>query len=360
MGEISEAMERAREVARREQEAAAAARTRPQPVPSADGDPDGAQEIAAGEGAGSGTAGAPGPARPGPERLPARELSLDDVRAGFTPRSHSVSRGAARVETPAAVERPSRLFPISRAQDDHWRARATIASPESTCAVRFPHLAVRVRAALDQASSPSLLVTSAVKGEGKTTVSTNLALALASIDSERSVALVDLDLRSASVGLVLGLAPPRGIDDVLEGRCGLDDVRIATDVGALDVYPVARPRRDAHGLLGRSAERVLRELLDRYDYVIADGPPVLPVPDTPMLAPLVGGCLVVVRSRRTRRSALRELMELMPRATLLGVFLNDAPDRRDIDAYGYYGRAPGADHAGAAPVDGTGVGKVSR
>lgn len=364
MGEISDAMERAREVARREREAAAAARARPQSVPS-DDEAGGDAGHRAGEVSTAAARGAEGqgvtrPARPAPEHLPARELTLEDVRAGVTPRSRAVSRNAARVEAPALVERPSRLFPISRAQDEHWRARAAIASPESTCAVRFPHLAVRIRAALDAASSPSLLVTSALKGEGKTTVSTNLALALASIDSERSVALVDFDLRSASIGVVLGLNPERGIDDVLEGTCGLDDARIATDVGGLDVYPVARPRRDAHGLLGRSAERVLRELLERYDYVIADGPPVLPVPDSPLLAPLVGGCMVVVRSRQTRRSALRELMELMPRATVLGVFLNDAPDRRDIDAYGYYGRAAGAAEPALAPADSAGAKEASR
>jgi len=322
MGEISEALERAREVAR-QREADEDARA------AAAADAEGSRERR--------------PREAPAERLPARDLSLDDVRAGLEPRAaHSDRLARATPSMPAAPvparDRASRTYAIPRDQGDHWRARAVVASPESTCAVRFPHLAVRIRAALDEASSPSLLVTSALKGEGKTTVSTNLALALASIDSDRSVALVDFDLRGASVSTVLGLKPTVGIESVLAGSHGLDDVVIATDVGGLDVYPVARPRRDAHALLGRAAEGVIAELLARYDYVIADGPPVLPVPDTPLLAPLVGGCMVVVRSRQTRRSALRELMDLMPRGTLLGFFLNDAPDRRDRDAYGYYGR----------------------
>ena len=94
---------------------------------------------------------------------------------------------------------------MSREKDEHWRARAVIVDPQSTSAVRFPHLAVRIRAELDRARVPSLLVTSALKGEGKTTVSTNLALALAMIASDRKVAFVDLDLRSASVAAVMGI-----------------------------------------------------------------------------------------------------------------------------------------------------------
>jgi Mrp family chromosome partitioning ATPase len=332
MGEISEAMERAREVARREREAADAARAAAG-SPAAPRDPE---------------RGAPAVRETPPERLPARELSLERVRTDADPRSLREAARAGRRKAADARERAARFFPISTDRDDHWRARAIVADRESTCAVRFPHLAVRIRAALDQARSPSLLVTSALKGEGKTTVSTNLALALASIDPDRSVALVDFDLRGASIATVLGMQPTLGIESVLAGTHGLDDVVFATDVGGLDVYPVARPRRDAHALLGRAAEGVIADLLDRYDYVIGDGPPVLPVPDTPLLAPLVGGCLVVVRSRQTRRSALRELMGLMPRATLLGVFLNDALDRKDRDAYGYYGRAPEEVHPAAA------------
>jgi len=326
MGEISEAMERAREVARREREAADAAEAARAAAgsPAVPRDPERA---------------AAAPRELPAERLPARELTLERVRHDADPRSLREAANAGRRKAGDPRQRAARFFPISMERDDHWRARAVVADRESTCAVRFPHLAVRIRAALDQASSPSLLVTSALKGEGKTTVSTNLALALASIDPDRTVALVDFDLRGASIATVLGMRPTLGIESVLAGTHGLDDVVVATDVGGLDVYPVARPRHDAQALLGRAAEGVIADLLDRYDYVIGDGPPVLPVPDTPLLAPLVGGCLVVVRSRQTRRSALRELMGLMPRATLLGVFLNDALDRKERDAYGYYGRA---------------------
>lgn len=329
MGEIAEALERAREAKRQADEEADAAEAASRSGRAAPRDRSAvAREWKAGE-----------------VRLPpgaARELSLESVRS---PQSEPVSSldpaplaglGSAR----SAPRGPSvrRTIELSREKDVHWRARAVIVDPQSTSAVRFPHLAVRIRAALDASRVPSLLVTSALKGEGKTTVSTNLALALAMIASDRRVAFVDLDLRSASVAAVMGIRKGPGIEDVMAGSCDLEAACLSTDVASLDLYPVLRPTRQAHELLGWAAERVLEELVERYDYVIADGPPVLPVPDTPLIAPFFGGCLAVVRSRTTRHAAFQELLDLMPRSQLLGVFLNDAMERRDRDAYGYYGR----------------------
>lgn len=349
MGEIAEALERAREAKQQADEAAdasLAASRSSAPAPS--------ERTAAGAREWIAREDAPRPPVP-------RELSLDRVRPARPIRvSTSPSMGAAREHTEG--DRPERSIVLSREKtDEHWRARAVIVDPQSASAVRFPHLAVRIRVELDRCRVPSLLVTSASKGEGKTTVSTNLALALAMIASDRKVAFVDMDLRSASLAAVMGVRSGPGIEDVLAGTCDLEAARISTDVASLDLYPVLRPTRQAHELLGWAAERVLRELGERYDYVIADGPPVLPVPDTPLLAPLFGGCLVVVRSRFTRHSAFHELLDLVPRAQVLGAFLNDAMERRDHDGYGYYGRnvdvEPDEDASdGSGPVSDPGAG----
>lgn len=333
MGEIAEALERAREAKQQADEKADAAALASRPSAAAARDPLGIprEKMAREEGP-----------RPGVTR----ELTLDGVRPPKSIRSSPDPGPGARREAQTGTQ-AGRMLQLSREKDEHWRARAVIVDPHGSSAVRFPHLAVRIRAALDRCRVPSLLVTSALKGEGKTTVSTNLALALAMIASDRKVAFVDLDLRSASVAAVMGIRTGPGIEDVMSGACELEAARLSTDVASLDVYPVLRPTRQAHELLGWAAERVLGELVERYDYVIADGPPVLPVPDTPLLAPLVGGCLAVVRSRFTRHSAFQELLDLMPRAQLLGVFLNDAMERRDRDAYGYYGRNVEAVDGGA-------------
>ena len=331
MGEISDAMDRAREAAQPAAEDAPVRRN-PHPAPT---------PRTRGEGAGSrNPAGENEPTPPESSSdapaLPERDFSLDSVRESLSARKEEYAPSGA---TRDAFSEPASVHAIPRERDLCWPSRAVVADPQGTSVVRFPHLAVRVRAVLDRLPRPSLLVTSALKGEGKTTVSVNLALALASIAPDQRIALVDLDLRGSSVSAVLGIDSKFGIENVLAGEVGLEDVRVRTDQSGLDVYPVAHPTSNAHALLGGRAEQLLAELVERYDYVIADGPPVLPVPDTPLLAPIVGGCLVVVRSRQTRRSAFRELMDLMPRSTIVGAFVNDVPERKDRDAYGYYGSA---------------------
>ncbi len=225
---------------------------------------------------------------------------------------------------------------IPQLPDEGWLSRLCAVYPESPAAVRFRHLAVRVRAMLDEFPRKSVLVTSAVAGEGKTTVSVNLALALASIAPECRIALVDLDLRRGRIGIVFEHNTHVGIEHVLSGEVELEDACVETDIPGLDFYPIATTIPDAHRLLGGAAARVLRELQARYDYLICDGPPVLPVPDIPLLAPQLGGCLAVVASGRSKHAQFREMLELVPRKSMLGVFLNESPAAAGDGKYKYY------------------------
>ncbi|MFK7897290.1 MAG: CpsD/CapB family tyrosine-protein kinase [Myxococcota bacterium] len=237
---------------------------------------------------------------------------------------------------PEAEKRRRNLHHVPRLQDEGWISRLCAVYPESPAAVRFRHLAVRVRAMLDDLPLRSLLITSAVAGEGKTTVSVNTALALASIAPESRIALVDLDLRRGRIGGVFDYQSDLGIEHVLSGEIDLEDACVETDIPALDFYPIGKTIPDAHRLLGASADRVLRELHARYDYVICDGPPVLPVPDIPLLAPQVGGCMAVVASGRSKHAQFKELLELVPKSAMLGVFLNESPGATGEGKYKYY------------------------
>jgi capsular exopolysaccharide synthesis family protein len=226
-----------------------------------------------------------------------------------------------------------------------------VVDPTSPSAARFRHLAVKTRAQLERSGQRSILVTSAVSSEGKTTVSVNLALALASIAPEQRVALVDLDMHRASVTSALQLQPHDGIEAVMSGRRRLEEVRVKTDLEALDIYPTTRPKRAVHELLGgEGAAETIRELTRRYDFVICDGPPILPVPDVPILARLVGGCLVVVRSRTTRRRDFREVLELLPRTSIAGVFLNDVRSSSGSGNYAYYQQYEAGDENEESPT----------
>lgn len=226
---------------------------------------------------------------------------------------------------------------IPRDREEGWQSRAVVADATGPAAARFRHLAVRMRSELDRRPFRSVLVTSSVPGEGKTTVSVNLALALASIAPDQRIALVDLDLHRANACRSLGYEAEVGIEHVILKGLSLEEIRVPTDLDALDLYPAGPEPSSPHEILGGGGvARVLRQLTARYDYVVCDGPPVLPVPDVPLLAPVVGGCLVVARSRVTRRRNFRELLDLLPRPSILGVFMNDTMGREGSGAYSYY------------------------
>ena len=151
------------------------------------------------------------------------------------------------------------------------------------------------------------------------------------------IALVDLDLRRPAVRRALGGSPRAGFEAVLSNRAPLDAARMRTDQPSLDVFPVIEPVSDAHELLGSPLlASAMRELTSRYDIVVYDAPPVLPVPDVPLVMPYVGACVLVVRAGETHRSAFRDMLELLPREKLIGTFLNDAAQPRHARKYQYY------------------------
>jgi len=226
---------------------------------------------------------------------------------------------------------------ISPRQTGFWRARALEAARPGAVTERFRHLALRVRRELERRGVHTLLVTSALRQEGKTVTSCNLALALASMAAGRRVVLVDLDLRRPSVARGLGLRPRLGLEAVLRGEAPLEAACHPTSVANLDVLPAVRPVLHAHELLSSPAfGRVVAELSRRYALVVADTPPVLLVPDVPLVTPHFGANLFVVRSGRTSRSNMEEALSLLARETLIGIALNETRLPSHGGQYGYY------------------------
>jgi len=222
---------------------------------------------------------------------------------------------------------------IPTSRDDGWRSRAVWLAGQEGFAESFRHLALRVRGACEQRRTASVLITSAVAQEGKTLTACNLALGLASMETSGRIALVELDLRAPRVAASLGIDPPTGFERVLTGDAPLTSAAVHTEA-SLDVYAVAEPVRDAHEVLVRpSVAESLDQLTSRYSFVVCDTPPVLPVPDVELLLPHVGACCVVVRSGRTSRSALTDLVDRLPRHKLIGCFLNDARVPRHVRDY---------------------------
>ncbi|HEX5068202.1 MAG TPA: CpsD/CapB family tyrosine-protein kinase [Myxococcota bacterium] len=198
-------------------------------------------------------------------------------------------------------------------------------------------VALRIRTALSRPARRSLAVVSAVRGEGKTTVACDLAIAMASLHKEGEVALVDLDLRNPSVARRLGIDVEVGIEQYLSGDAGLDDLRIAIQRPQLELYPIAAPVREAHELLvSPRFIQLIRELEARHALVLIDTPACLVASDTAIIVEHVASCILLARFGVTRMRNFRQLVASLPRAKVLGQVMNGmrVPRHRYYDYYG--------------------------
>ncbi|MEM7410556.1 MAG: CpsD/CapB family tyrosine-protein kinase [Myxococcota bacterium] len=200
------------------------------------------------------------------------------------------------------------------------------------------HLALRLRAELEERGARSVAVASAERADGKSTVLCDLGIALASLSRGREIALVDLDLRKPSLGRYLSLPEGPGIEDVLRRKVTLDEVRVEIENPTLDVYQAVEPQRAAHELLVQPAfAAMIQELESRYATVLIDTPPALLVPDVTLVLRHVGACVPVARAGKTRARNMRQLVGRLPRKQMLPAILNGQRTGDADDEYGYYG-----------------------
>jgi polysaccharide biosynthesis transport protein len=177
-----------------------------------------------------------------------------------------------------------------------------------------------------------LLVTSALPEEGKTTVAVSLATVLA--QSGHSVVLVDTDLRRPRLHRTFQVSNDVGVTMAISGQTSLEDAIRKTDIPGLDVLssgPVPpNPAEMVHS--DRFAELVT-QLKKKYDRVVFDSPPLLPVTDAAILSQHVDGVIVVSRAFRTHKGALREALKTLRdvKGRILGVVLNAV----DVGRYDY-------------------------
>lgn len=227
--------------------------------------------------------------------------------------------------------------PISRSTEGLWKARAVAVDVPGPHVDRFRHFAVQTRRTLEERRACSVLITSAIPGEGKTVIACNLALALASMAGESRIALVDLDLRRPSVSSVMGITPDTGVESVLRGEISVAAARVRTDVSALDLFPVARPVPRAHEILARPSLRsLMHELSKHYATIVCDTPPTLTVPDVSLIAQHVDACVLVARAGVSRRLQFCEMVTMLPPERLIGTFLNFSSQPRHNSYYEYY------------------------
>ncbi|HXH35548.1 MAG TPA: polysaccharide biosynthesis tyrosine autokinase [Plantibacter sp.] len=251
----------------------------------------------------------------------------------------------------------------------------TLGSTEnfSRRAENFRQLRTHLQFASIDGGLRSLMITSSIPGEGKSTTAANLALVLA--EAGNSVLLVDADLRRPRQHDMFGLEGSVGLTTVLTGRISLEDAAQAVNgAGSLAVLTSGELPPNPSELLGSAAmERALAEMERTFDIVVIDTPPITNVSDPTALSTLASGVLLVASADgRLHRDQLRQSLENLSlvHAKLLGVVLNRVEIARGEQSYGYYetDKASAAqtrthrkrgsardDHEGSTPETGTPV-----
>jgi len=202
-------------------------------------------------------------------------------------------------------------------------------------AEQFRTLRTRLYQLRSSQSLRTLLVTSALAGEGKTFVTNNLAQAIVHQPDRRAL-IIDADLRCARLHLPLGAPSGPGLSDYLQGNA--DEMAIIQhgQEGNLCFMPAGSEVSNPSELLSNGR---LKKLLDHvapvFDWVILDSPPCVPVADASILAALCDGIVLVVRAGSTpTHIAQRACQELQGR-NLVGVVLN-AIDESNLNSSHYY------------------------
>ncbi|HEY4415703.1 MAG TPA: polysaccharide biosynthesis tyrosine autokinase [Verrucomicrobiae bacterium] len=187
--------------------------------------------------------------------------------------------------------------------------------------------------AVDGHRPKTILITSAVPNEGKSTVATNLARTMALGGSK--VLLVDADLRKGHIHERLKLPGKPGLTELLQLSQDAAPFIQSTDIESLMFLPRGSISRNPGDLFLNSAfDELLGKLREQYDYVIVDSSPVFAADDSSTLAPKMDGCLFIVRSRFSNARMVREALEVLfqRQARVLGLVLN----RSDAKARSYY------------------------
>ena len=195
----------------------------------------------------------------------------------------------------------------------------------------------------------SLVVTSSVANEGKSTIAANLAVVMA--EQGQHVLLVDGDLRKPRVASYMGVEGAVGLTTVLSQRIQPREVIQKFGDGWLSLLPSGQLPPNPSELLGsQEMAKLLTFLESHYDMVIVDAPPLLPVTDAAVLAAIVDGVLLVVRHGRSKRDELARAASVLANVdgNLFGCVLNMTP-AKGPESYYYYQSYVNEQAAGQSP-----------
>ena len=253
--------------------------------------------------------------RAAPGRIRKREgLSkiFDALRKAERERSGGKQKGKGRSRTP---QRP-----------DEEREKTFLRGTDPDFRRSLLNLRNSIDSAMKGVESRVIMFTSAVRGEGKTTITAFLARLLALGESDR-VLLVDCAVDGPEVHVLFGVENDKGILDLLSGEAEFDDVVRPVDEGVLDVISLGKKRgADITQPMFNSSrmDGFVKQAAERYDYVLLDTSAVLEAPETPIIGSYATGTVIIVKAASTKREVIKRAMMMIEKldGRFIGTVLN--------------------------------------
>jgi capsular exopolysaccharide synthesis family protein len=209
---------------------------------------------------------------------------------------------------------------------------------KSFVAEAFKTLRTNIRFSINGTEPKVVLVTSAEKGEGKSTTTANLAAAYAM--EQKRVIMIDADLRKPNLHQFFGKTANRiGLSNLLVQQCELDEAISDTGIPGLMMITSGTIASHPTEMLGSDRMKALIEKLSQsFDIILIDSPPVIMFSDAQILAALCDGVLLVVNCGRVKSKIVKKAKEQLDfvGARILGAILNNV-EKHDEDFHYYYG-----------------------
>ncbi len=229
------------------------------------------------------------------------------------------------------------VVPKSSRQDDKKPENIdAVIDPISPMAESFRTIRSNILLSRQNRSPRVIQVCSAMHGEGKSTVSVNLASIMAAA-GER-ILLIDGDMRRPRLHKAFEVPNTRGLSSLITKKADLADVLRKTKIPNLSFIPSGPLYSNPGEMLGSTAMfNLMTGLREQFDRVLIDCPPYLGIADASLLTPLSDGVVLVVRSGKTIKDAVHKIKKNMDtiKAEILGVVLNDMAIR-SVDYYYHY------------------------
>ena len=259
---------------------------------------------------------------------PARHDAPHQVKEP-TPASHSKA-GATQIPAYPELQWSDKLVMLS--------------NPQSFEAEQFRMLRTSLLFPGAENTARSIMITSAVPGEGKSFVAANLAISIAQGINEH-VLLMECDIRRPSIHTYFGYGNAEGLSEYLAQGTPLADSLLKTGINKLTILPGGKPPHNPAELLSsQKMGSLLEEVKSRYSdrYIIIDSPPPRLTAETNAIAKRVDGIIVVVKLGSTRREMVDDLVRTVGRDKIIGVVTN----HHEISTLGYSGYGKYGKHGG--------------